>query len=191
MRINFATGNDFKFKIAKGYFDKLGSEYELVQLANDIVEIQSNSVEEIAAEAAVRVAKELQEPCIKDDVGFYIEALNGFPGPFVRYINDQLTTHDYLKLLQGVTNRSAYFLSSLAIGYPDGSSKVFTRKTLGTLAENVHGQGEWPANDLFIPDGHSLPLGQLSNDEQVAFWGDGSWPDVIAHFESSEYTSTL
>ncbi|MFZ1301449.1 MAG: non-canonical purine NTP pyrophosphatase [Candidatus Microsaccharimonas sp.] len=185
MKINFATGNSFKYELAKAFFDKLGPEYELVQYDLDIVEIQSHSVEEIAKQAAVSIAKEKQEPCIKVDVGFYIEALNGFPGPFIRFINEQLTYQDYLRLLGDNQNRNAYFLDSLAIGYPDGTAKVFTRKTKGTVATTVDVVGQWPANDLFIPDGYTRPLGQLSNDEQLKFWGDGSWPDVIKHFKNS------
>jgi non-canonical purine NTP pyrophosphatase (RdgB/HAM1 family) len=185
MKINFATGNSFKYEIAKAFFDKLGPEYELVQYDLEIVEIQSDSVEEIAKQAAISIAKEKQEPCIKVDVGFYIEALNGFPGPFIRYVNEQLSCKDYLRLLEDDQDRSAYFLDSLAIGYPDGTAKVFTRKTKGTVARAVDQIGRWPTNDLFIPDGYSRPLGELSNDEQVKFWGDGSWPDVIKHFGSS------
>ena len=185
MKINFATGNSFKYEIAKAFFDKLGPEYELVQYDMEISEIQSHSVEEIAMQAAINIAKEKQEPCIKVDVGFYIEALNGFPGPFIRYINEQLSCEDYLRLLGNTQNRNAYFLDSLAIGYPDGTAKVFTRKTTGSIARSVEQPGRWPTNDLFVPDGHSQPLGQLSNDEQVAFWGDGSWPDVIKHFAQS------
>lgn len=38
------------------------------------------------------------------------------------------------------------------------------------------------ANQLFIPDGMTKPLGALMHDEQVAFWGEGKWPELVDYF---------
>jgi len=184
MRINYVTTNTMKFEIAQAYFAKLPGDYELVQCAIDTPEIQDASVEEIARQSAVWAAKEIGEPCIKMDAGFFITALNGFPGPFVKYINDWLTQDDFLGLLDGKDDRSAYFEDATAIGFPDGSSEVFSLKSHGSisLVKDQHNT-RWPANLLFVPTGHDHALGSLSAEEQNKFWGDGNWPRLIEYLK--------
>lgn len=185
MKINFVTGNSLKFEIAKQYFAKINNKYELVQLKLDTPEIQSESVEEVARHSAVWAAHSVGEPCIKMDVGFEINALNGFPGPFVRYVNDWLSVQDYLNLMQDKSDRSASFVDVTAIGFPDGSSEAFTVKALGSIADRITNEDKWPASALFIPKDYEVPLGSMTNDEQVQFWGDGNWTSVIKYFEKS------
>lgn len=109
MKIYFVTANKMKFEIAQAYFEKISGNYELIQCEIDTPEIQHESVEEIARYSAVWAAKETGEPCIKMDVGFFISALNGFPGPFVKYANDWLAQDDFLKLMEHKDDRSAHF----------------------------------------------------------------------------------
>lgn len=184
MRINFVTTNTLKFEIAQTFFEKLEGDYVLAQRAIDTPEIQDSSVEKIALQSAIWAAKETGEPCIKLDVGFFIASLNGFPGPFVKYINEWLSQEDVLNLVKSKDNRSAYFEDALAIAYPDGEAKVFSQKINGTLAESADlNNTKWPMNSLFIPQGQTRTLGSMSNDEQNKFWGDGNWPRLIEFLE--------
>jgi non-canonical purine NTP pyrophosphatase (RdgB/HAM1 family) len=186
MKINFVTANEMKFKLAQSYFEKLDGDYELVQYDLDIPEIQNESVEVIARQSAESAAIETGIPCIKMDVGLYIPALKGFPGPFVKYINDWLTQDDFLKLMENKVDRSAYFEDATAIGFPDGTSKVFSLKNQGSIAMSKDPvNNRWPANLLFIPTGYTRTLGSMSDDEQNKYWGDGNWPKIIEFLEHS------
>ncbi|MGB3945837.1 MAG: non-canonical purine NTP pyrophosphatase [Candidatus Saccharimonadales bacterium] len=186
MKINFITTNTMKFDIAKAYFEKIAGNYELTQHAIDTPEIQDKSVVEIARQSALWAAKETGMPCIKMDVGFYISALNGFPGPFVKYVNDWLTQDDFLKLMQGKNDRSAYFEDATAIGYPDGTSEVFSLINRGSIALSKDPENNrWPANLLFIPVGYEHALGSMSDADQNQYWGDGNWPKLIEFLERS------
>lgn len=170
MKINYLTSNQLKFKIAQQFFKDV-PDVELVQHSFAVPEIQDSSCEVIAQDSAVYAAKQLGEPCVVMDAGLFIEALGGFPGPFVKYINEWLTEDQIVRLLADDDNRSAYFLDALAIGYPDGSAEVFSYKTPGTIAKpGQYEASKWPANSLFIPLGHSQPLGLMSENEQADFW---------------------
>lgn len=170
MKINYLTTNKFKFEIAKQFFSSANG-YELVQHSFQVSEVQDVSCEEIARQSAIYAAKELGEACVVMDVGFSIDVLNGFPGPFVKYINEWLSEDRLLRMLSEDSDRTAYFTDALAIGFPDGTAKVFSHKILGRLAkEGEYKPSKWPANSLFIPDGHSIPLGLLSAQEQTDFW---------------------
>lgn len=184
MKINYVTTNTMKFEIAEAYFKKLSDEYELVQYEIDTPEIQDISTVEVAKQSALWAAKETGEVCIKMDAGFFITALNGFPGPFVKYVNDWLTQEDFLNLMNGKNDRSAYFEDATAIAFPDGRVEAFSLKIQGSLSESVDTErSKWPVNLLFIPEGHSQPLGSMSPEDQNEFWGDGNWPKVIKFLE--------
>ncbi len=186
MQINFATTNKMKFEIAQTYFAKLEGKHELIQYDMETPEIQDSSVEEIARQSAIWAAVKSGVPSIKMDVGFSIAALNGFPGPFVKYVNDWLTQDDFLKLLDGSQDRTAFFEDATAIGYPDGRSQVFTVKHMGKVGTIKNSSNnKWPANLLFIPEGYEVALGSLSNEQQNAYWGDGNWPAIIKYLEKS------
>lgn len=183
MKINYLTTNKLKFNLAKNYFSSLDN-YELVQHTLEVPEIQHKSCEEIARYSAVYAAQEIGEPCVKTDVGFFIKALGGFPGPFVRYANEWLNEEKFLKLLEGEVDRTAYLLDATAIGFPDGSSKVFTKKHYGVIAKpGNYRVSSWPANSLFIPDGYDMPLGSMAAEEQEEYWGGGVWPEVTGYLE--------
>ncbi len=181
MKINYLTTNTLKFKIAKNYFDAIDG-VDLVQHAFDVPEIQSESCEEIARYSATYAARALGEPCVKADAGFFIQALGGFPGPFVKYVNEWLSEEKYLTLLDSEADRSAYFVDATAIGFPDGTSKIFTKKYHGTIAQpGQYRPSGWPANSLFIPDGYSEPLGMMSDEAQEKYWQSGVWPEVVEY----------
>ena len=186
MKVNYVTTNKMKFEIAKAYFEKIDGDYELVECAIETPEVQDVSVEEIARQSALWAARKTGKPCIKLDVGCFIPILNGFPGPFVKYINDWLTQEDYLALLRDKSDRKAYFEGSLAIAYPDGETKVFSQKVFGSIASiSDPSASRWPMDALFIPDGYPYTLGKMTDDEQVRFWGDGNWPALVEYLEYS------
>lgn len=182
MRINYLTTNSLKFEIARQLFDSI-NEHELVQHAFSVPEVQDASCEEIARQSAVFAAEKIGEPCVVTDAGFFIPALGGFPGPFVKYINDWISEEQLLRMLNESDDRTAYFTDALAIGFPDGTTQVFSYKTMGRLAkEGEYSPSKWPANSLFIPEGYSQPLGSLSDDEQARFWAEENqtWSRLVA-----------
>ena len=104
MKVTFVTGNMGKWEIGRDIFARYG--LELAQAKMETPEIQSLDVTEVAAYSAQYAAKKLNTPVIKSDVGYYIPALGGFPGPFIKYINQTLSDKDLLRLMKGVKDRS-------------------------------------------------------------------------------------
>lgn len=189
MKINYVTTNTLKSDIAKQFFSAIDG-YELVQCTLAVPEIQDTSCEEIASKSALFAAKELGEPCVVMDAGFFIPALGGFPGPFVKYVNSWLSEEKYLQLLDENDDRTAYFTDALAIGFPDGTVQVFSHNTMGTLARaGEYTHTKWPANSLFIAQGHSRPLGELPSQQQTDFWHaeNTTWAELIAYLKEVSY----
>lgn len=190
MKINFLTTNSTKFNHAKRFFDGLDG-YELVQHPIEAPEIQSDLCEEIARQSAVWAAQKLNEPCVKMDVGFFIPALGGFPGPFAKYVNDRLTSRQLLRLLEGEVDRRAYFIDALAIGYMSGSSEVFTLQTPGKITERLSGaHSKRPIDSIFIPDGYSGVLAEMTAEGQSAVWSDDVWLKLVEYLSHKQTTKT-
>ena len=97
--IILVTGNKHKLEIAKSVLGLYDIDVKNIDL--DVDEIQETNIEKIATKSALLADKELDKPVIKTDVGFEIDALNGFPGAFGKYVFNQLGTDGILRLLNG------------------------------------------------------------------------------------------
>jgi len=128
----YITGNHIKFNVASQVFMNTG--IVLLQKKLSTPEIQSKSVQEVAKYSATWASKLLNKPVIVTDAGFYIEALNGFPGPFIKFVNEWFSVEDYINLMQGKTNRTLIIEDCLAYCYPNKEPIVFTGSYRGKLA---------------------------------------------------------
>ena len=78
MQVTFLTGNQNKINSAKSAFSKY-PEIELVHEKTETIEIQSLDVQEVAEYAVIEASNRLGKNVFKLDVGYYFEALNGYP----------------------------------------------------------------------------------------------------------------
>jgi XTP/dITP diphosphohydrolase len=168
-KLVYVTGNAFKLAVAERALE--GSGIVLVQKALDAPEIQSDSVEDVAIYAGEWACRQLGEPVVVTDGGFYIEALNGFPGPFVKFVNQWLTAQDLLDLVRGKDERRIVARDCLAYCRPGEKPVTFSGSYPGGLA-TVPGEGNGrPIERVFIPVGYTAPVSDWSAGEQLAYWG--------------------
>lgn len=135
----FITKNKDKWNIGKNVLSQYG--VELIQVSLETPEIQNENVEEIAEYSATFAANNLNAPVIKTDAGYYIEALNGFPGPYVKYINKWLKPSEIIKMMEGKENRKVMIKETIALAYPDGKFEIFNSETFGVIVETAQGTG--------------------------------------------------
>ena len=135
-QISYITTNDYKFKLAAAAFAGLKRhDLKLVQGMVETPEIQAKTVEEVAAFSAIWAAKQLGHPVITSDVGFMINCLNGFPGPFIKFINNWLRPNDIMSIMRDKQDRTASFVGAFAYATPKGKVKVFTAITTGKIID--------------------------------------------------------
>jgi XTP/dITP diphosphohydrolase len=110
--IFFATNNINKFNEAR----RVLSEYNIAvgMLRVKSLEIQSENLEEIAKASVEDAFKRCHLPIIVEDAGLFIDALNGFPGPYAAYTYKTIGNQGVLKLMDGIKNRKAHFDSAIA-----------------------------------------------------------------------------
>ena len=131
-------------------------------------EIQSNDLREIARLSALDAVNNSQLPTFVEDTGFYIEALNGFPGPYASYVYQTIGNPGILTLMQDQLNRNAYFKSIIAFCTPDTSPICFEGMIQGTLSLNERGSKGFGFDPIFIPSiGDDITFGEMEISEKI------------------------
>jgi len=167
----YVTGNKVKFDVAYEVF--LNTGIALSQKKLSTPEIQSKSVQEVAKYSAAWASKELNKPVFVTDAGFFIEALNGFPGPFIKFVNQWFSAEDYVNLMQGKTNRTIIIQDCLAYCHPGEEPMVFTGEYRGQLASEPSKNSGTSIEKLFIPEGFNAPISDIPEEEMVSYWSNG------------------
>ena len=127
----------------------------------------------IKAEAAVA---ETGFPAIADDSGLVVDALNGEPGVYsARYAgvhgDDAANNAKLLRNLQGVddTERTARFMSVVALIDPDGMVLTGTGSCEGMIGREGRGSNGFGYDPLFLPaDTPGKTMAELTADEKNA-----------------------
>lgn len=182
MNLLFITGNAIKFEVAQRVFKEHGLKLEQHPL--ELPEIQSNSNEEIAQFSAQYAFNQVQKPLMVTDVGFFMPALSGFPGPYIKYLNQTLTVDDFVRLMDGKSDRRVIIKETVC--YIENKEKVmcFSEETECLLAEKPQGQGTIMDQMLILP-GYGVPQSLLSKDQVTEFF-----KSQLSHYNQlAEYLS--
>jgi XTP/dITP diphosphohydrolase len=162
-RIYFATSNKNKFNEASRILEKYG--YELVLFSFEKKELQSTDLGEIALQSALIAYTYVNAPVVVEDSGLFIKALNGFPGPFSSYVYKTIGVRGVLKLMEGVTDRSAYFEAAVAIVMPP-FERIFKGSVYGRIADSPRGTGGFGFDPIFIPENEDRTFAEMSVEEK-------------------------
>lgn len=162
--VTFASTNRDKFLEAQAILARLGIDLDFARASP--TELQSDSLEEIAREKARSAFALVGKPIIVEDDGLFISALNGFPGQYSSFVFKSIGNEGILKLLDGLSDRSASFRSLIA--YFDGTSMSVSEGLVeGRIAERL-AKGGWGYDPIFIPSGSSFTFAEL-NEEKNKF----------------------
>jgi XTP/dITP diphosphohydrolase len=161
----FVTGNVHKFNEAR----LILTEYKVVvaMLRIEAVEIQDDSLESIAKASAIDVVKKCGLPVFVEDAGLFIEALNGFPGPYSSYVYRTIGTKGILKLMENVGKRDAYFQSVVAFSSPEEAPKCFQGRAKGKISMEERGSSGFGFDPIFEPSGrHKRTFAEMTTTEK-------------------------
>ncbi len=151
MALTFVTSNKHKFEEAREIAKRHG--LEIAHRAVPYVEIQADTLEEIVIPGAQEACASAGAPCFVEDAGLFIDALEGFPGPYSKFVFLTIGNAGILKLLDGNKNRVAEFRSAVGYCEPGGKPVVFTAKSVGKISTKPRGEGGFGFDPIFLPDG--------------------------------------
>jgi len=138
----------------------------------DVVE-DGSTFEENALLKAKSGCEDSGMPCIADDSGLCVDALNGAPGIFTaRYCGENTSYEEKMKSLvdelNGVADekRTARFVSVIACAYPDGSSFTVRGECEGKIGYVPAGENGFGFDPIFYVGDKSFA--QLTKEEKDA-----------------------
>src|SRR4030042_1622716 len=108
----FSTNNIHKFNEARQVLAKYDIATGMLRIKS--LEIQSNSLEEIAKTSVIDAFEKCHLPIIVEDAGLFVETLNGFPGPYAAYVYKTIGNKGILQIMKDSENRKARFESAIA-----------------------------------------------------------------------------
>ena len=121
----------------------------------EIIE-DGNTFEENALKKAVTVMKATNLPCIADDSGLCVDALDGAPGIYTARFAGEGATDDeninkLLAELEGVEaeKRTARFVCVIAVAYPDREPVTFRGECEGIILTEKHGENGFGYDPVF------------------------------------------
>lgn len=158
MHINLITHNKNK---VKEFRYVLEPEIEVNHIDIEYPELRSNDSCEISEASAAQLANTFKKPIVVEDSGFFVEALNGFPGTNSAYIHDKIGLKGILKLMKGVNNRRCYYKSAISYCEPKKKPVSFIGVEEGTVALKEKGRYGWGHDPIFIPKGKKNTYGEI------------------------------
>ena len=169
--IFFATGNIHKFSEARSILSGYGIIVGMLRVK--ALEIQDDSLSEIAKASVIDAFKRCHLPVIVEDAGLFIDALNGFPGPYAAYAYKTIGNKGLLKLMENVNDRKATFQSVIA--YCDsysGAPVCFEGEAAGKITtEERRGNGKsgFGFDPIFQPSGSAKTFAEMTIEEKNGF----------------------
>lgn len=137
------------------------------------VEETGKTFEENARLKALSGLRDTSLPCIADDSGLCVDALDGAPGIYsARYGgedgNDRLNNEKLLKELENVNkeDRTAKFVCCICCVFPDGGEIVVKGECKGEIAFERHGSGGFGYDPLFLTEYGCF--GEMTSEEKDA-----------------------
>ncbi|MEM4281111.1 MAG: RdgB/HAM1 family non-canonical purine NTP pyrophosphatase [Candidatus Caldarchaeum sp.] len=161
--VTFVTSNKGKAREVGEIFKRHGMRLKVFY--GETMEIQSDSLSEVAVFRALHAYRILKRSVFVEDAGLFIKSLGGFPGPYSSYVYRTIGLLNLLKMLDG-KDRRAYFQSTVC--YYDGASapKLFEGVCRGFIAVKPSGTKGFGFDPVFVPEGENKTFAQMSSEEK-------------------------
>jgi len=166
LRFVVVTRNPGKAREFGKIFSEYGLRFRIEPM--ETPEIQSEDLREVAERSVLYAYDVLREPVMVEDAGLFIEALRGFPGPFSSYVYKTIGVEGILKLMRGVEDRRAKFISVIAFYSPITEPvKFFMGEVEGYISDRVRGSKGFGFDPIFIPtEGDGRTFGEMGVEEK-------------------------
>ncbi|KAK9897080.1 Ham1-like protein [Cystobasidium minutum MCA 4210] len=159
--IVFVTGNANKLREVKSIL-QTGSDaaIEVQSKDLDLPEIQGTT-QEVARAKVKAAAQALNGPCITEDTALCFKAMNGLPGPFIKYFLKELGHEGLNTMLNGFPTKEATALCTF--GYcagPDAEPLLFEGETEGIIVD-ARGPKNFGWDPVFEVKGTGLTYAEM------------------------------
>ncbi|MDD1747499.1 MAG: RdgB/HAM1 family non-canonical purine NTP pyrophosphatase [Methanomassiliicoccales archaeon] len=164
--MHLITSNLGKLREFRAALEPLG--YEVEHLPLEVEEIQADSLEEVVVDCMRQVLAQKVADFIIDDSGLFVDALKGFPGVYSSYALRTLGCEGLLKIMEGVTDRSARFECCIGCSLEGRRDIVLTERCEGRIVQGMRGQGGFGFDPVFAAKGREPTFAEMPLEEKNA-----------------------
>ena len=152
--INFVTGNNHKYKEISTLFRKENLNYILKQKNIKTIEIQAESIKEVALYKLESIKGQLNGSYFIEDAGFFVDTpLSGFPGVYSSYVMKTLGNIGIIRLIDDFEKSQAHFTTIIALFFePLKKNLIFEGKVYGKVSRTARGSRGFGFDPIFIPN---------------------------------------
>lgn len=183
----FITGNQRKVDYLSKILD-IPLKHQKIELD----EIQSVDPHAVVEHKVKQAYERVKKPVLVEDVSLVCNALNGLPGPFIKFfVEAEQGVENLCRMLDGFADRSAY--GSVLYGYYDGVAVQFIQGKLeGKIAQQPRGKGGYGWDQIFEPDGYDgLTRAELNTEQDIETYCKLRDIDALRAFlQTITYSST-
>lgn len=150
----FITSNNHKFKEISRLFEEESLNYKLEQHDIETLEIQSESIQEVALAKLNSIRGKLKSSYFVEDAGFFVDnPLKGFPGVYSSYVMKTIGNEGILRMITDFNKSEAHFKTVIALYFkPHDQVYIFDGVVYGKVSKIVRGKGGFGFDPIFIPD---------------------------------------
>ncbi|RIJ23393.1 RdgB/HAM1 family non-canonical purine NTP pyrophosphatase [Henriciella barbarensis] len=168
-RLVAATHNKGKVRELKDLFEPVGMEVvSAIELDLDEPEETEQTFSGNALIKARAACKATGAPALSDDSGLEVDALGGMPGVHTaiwagepRDFYVAMEKVETLLKESGATDRTARFVSTLAVVWPDGHEEVFEGTVEGEVVWPPRGENGFGFDPVFVANGKTETFGEM------------------------------
>ncbi len=148
---------------------KLLPDFEIEHIDFEVPEIQSLDPKEIVRHKLEYAYNKVKAPCFVMDASLFLDCLNGFPGPFIKWWFEKTVGEEKTCEIAKLFNKYGCQWTTV-LGYFDGSQTHFLEETVqGTLPEKPRGSNGYHWDTIFIPDGEVRTFAEMTFEEKQSF----------------------
>lgn len=166
-----ASANVHKIEEFKHMLEPLGYHIKSINDLPEMIDIEETGTtfEENAIIKAQTITDKFNIPCISDDSGLEIDALNKEPGvQSARYLGHD-TSYDIknemlLERMKSETNRACRFVCAIALSVPGKDAVVFSDTIEGTVATSIEGNKGFGYDPIVYYEPYKTTLANVSEE---------------------------
>lgn len=163
--IVFVTQNLNKVEDAK----KLLPEFEIEHIDFEVPEIQSLDPREITEYKIKYAYEKVQKPCFVMDASLFLDCLNKFPGPFIKwYFKYTVGAEKTCQIAKLFSQYGCRWTTVLA--YYDGKETHYLEETVnGKIPEEPRGTNGYEWDVIFVPEGENRTFAEMTFEEKQSY----------------------
>lgn len=142
----------------------LSPEVEFERLELDLAEIQSLDPKEVITHKLNEARKLHSGELMVEDSSLCLDALNGFPGPLIKFLFKSVGNNGLLKIVESFNCNSVQ--ARTMIGYFNGKEILFFEGVAKGKLVPIRVNSDFGFDPIFLPEGNDKTFSEMTREEK-------------------------